>query len=172
MVPRSFILFCRKSEKESNEIAVLAVGISSKTIQMLPQSRSEKLAVAKDKLNKFQKTRSRTGQSIVLESAFIGTQVNGQQLSSMMSSHGGSSANGEKMSDTKTFKSIKSSCSSPKKHITGLGVENTYNTVLSPIKSEGALSLVNGLENLHIKSAERCVLLIDKSHILVGPLSF
>ena len=133
---------------------------------MLPQSRGEKLALAKDKLNKFQKTRTRTSQSIVLETAIIGTQVNGHQLSSMMSSHGGSSANGEKMSDTKTFKSVKSSSSSPRKLLTGLGVENTYSSVLSPIKSEGALSLVNGLDNLQIKSAERCV----SFSFLGGPL--
>ena len=113
---------------------------------MLPASRSEKLALAKDKLNKFQKSRTKTSASIVLESAVIGTTVNGQHMSSMMSSHGGSS------SQNGGLKSASGS-SSPQRNFNGAGKNTGYpSTVLSPIRSEGALSqgLLKGLENLKI----------------------
>ncbi len=125
-----------------------------KKLEMLPQSRSDKLALAKDKLNKFQKSRTRNSHSIILESAIIGTNVNGQHLSSIMSSHGGgSSTHGDRMSDSKTHKSIKTVSSSPSRN----QVDTSFAaTILSPIHSEGALNqLLNGINNLQINSAGR-----------------
>jgi hypothetical protein len=101
------------------------------------ENRSQKLQAAKEKLNRFQKTR--TNQSFALQSALTGTLVNGQQYSSLMSNNG---SIGDM--DSRTRRSVKSESSN--------GQISPYRAMTVEGHPRGISFILNEFANLDISA--------------------